>query len=398
MYGAAADTIIELKAFTYTKGGAKYLLISKHENDIVLYFADDGESICDLILASLDKFKYTVRKHNVCIGRPPEESKTFILVLTPEMLEELEIRPKHFLKKIASGSVNQALIHHDVIDIKNNNTRRVLEYQCPDSLTWKCLSTGKNDEEFKMTCFQIFALIDTNFKPFEVPTLVNFKLTPKEIWTAKDDVIITFKKSVNDKNMNVRLRHRCGLSNTLRCLKLNETAYKFNPEGMPEGEILVEVLVDDSSLGKTSFAIRPKMQLLSDLLDDVINPIDFICKTMKTENAEALDLILSEKFSNFKTYRIPLSGLENVTQEENSKIFANASESELPTILHFAAKYGLRRFCETLMRYPGYKAARLIKNKDDRTPSEIALLAGHSALSEQIQNTECASDYEEISK
>jgi hypothetical protein len=89
--------------------------------------------------------------------------------------------------------------------------------------------------------------------------------------------------------------------------------------GMPEGEISVEVFVDDVSLGRSSFAIRSKMQMLSDLMDDVISPVDFICSTLNTDNVETLDFILSEKFTNFKTSRIPLFAIEN-DHEENSKI------------------------------------------------------------------------------
>lgn len=90
--------------------------------------------------------------------------------------------------------------------------------------------------------------------------------------------------------------------------------------GMSEGEIAVEVLVDNVSLGRTSFIIRSKMQLLSDLMDDVINPVDFICSTLDTNNAETLDMILCEKFTSFKTNRIPMFGIENY-HEENPKVF-----------------------------------------------------------------------------
>jgi hypothetical protein len=64
---------------------------------------------------------------------------------------------------------------------------------------------------------------------------------------------------------------------------------------------------------------------------------------------------------------------------------AAVSVTEHPTILHFAAKYGLCRLCEVLMKYPGYRAAKVMENKDGKTPSQMALLAGHTSLSETIQ-------------
>nr|XP_022318122.1 uncharacterized protein LOC111121241 [Crassostrea virginica] len=48
------------------------------------------------------------------------------------------------------------------------------------------------------------------------------------------------------------------------------------------------------------------------------------------------------------------------------------------------------------MKYPGYKTARVMTNKDGMTPSDLALTAGHESLSEKIRRTECGSDYEEI--
>ena len=62
-----------------------------------------------------------------------------------------------------------------------------------------------------------------------------------------------------------------------------------------------------------------------------------------------------------------------------------ASDCEFPTILHFAAKYDLSRLCRTLMKYPGYKTARVMTNKDGMTPSDLALTAGHESLSEKIR-------------
>lgn len=78
------------------------------------------------------------------------------------------------------------------------------------------------------------------------------------------------------------------------------------------------------------------------------------------------------------------------------------------------------------MKYPGYKSAREMINKDNQTPSEIASEAGHTVLAEDIkvwgydsekkeldwffvkqinfyffeyfQNTKSASHYEELRK
>lgn len=70
-------------------------------------------------------------------------------------------------------------------------------------------------------------------------------------------------------------------------------------------------------------------------------------------------------------------------------LLADVSVTEYPTILHFAAKYGLCGLCDVLMKSPGYRAAKVMKNKDGKTPSQLAFLAGHKSLSETIQVSIC---------
>lgn len=88
---------------------------------------------------------------------------------------------------------------------------------------------------------------------------------------------------------------------------------------MPEGEVTVDSFEDDKSLGRTSFTILSKRHLLSELIDDTVNPVEFLCSTLKSDNLETLDLILSEKFTNWKT-KFPLSAAED-GQNENPNVF-----------------------------------------------------------------------------
>lgn len=57
-------------------------------------------------------------------------------------------------------------------------------------------------------------------------------------------------------------------------------------------------------------------------------------------------------------------------------------------MLHIAAKLGLKQFASALQKFPGYQAAVCIKNKQDKTASQIALHAGHTDLASNIQPPE----------
>lgn len=69
-------------------------------------------------------------------------------------------------------------------------------------------------------------------------------------------------------------------------------------------------------------------------------------------------------------------------------LIANKSSREYPTLLHIAAKLGLKQFCSILKKFPGYQAALGIKNKHNKTASQIALHAGHTDLASNIQPPE----------
>ena len=56
------------------------------------------------------------------------------------------------------------------------------------------------------------------------------------------------------------------------------------------------------------------------------------------------------------------------------------TKSELPTLLHFGARYGLANFCTTLLAFPGGRKALRIKNKDGKTPYKLAIYSGHTSL------------------
>ena len=152
------------------------------DESIILCYADDGESICDLIASSSRTFKCKVLKHNISVLRTPQSISNFVLILTPEMLEELAKRPKHFLHANVSYFQNTVLVYHESLDIQSNRVRRSLEYQCPDILKWRSYRTGDNNANFLQMCLEIFSL--TNMQNLQVPMLVNFKLTPKRIWSV----------------------------------------------------------------------------------------------------------------------------------------------------------------------------------------------------------------------
>lgn len=63
---------------------------------------------------------------------------------------------------------------------------------------------------------------------------------------------------------------------------------------------------------------------------------------------------------------------------------ADQRNEELPTLLHFAAKYGLKKLTTTLLHCPGALQACSVMNKFGDYPNTLAEKSGFSALRQFI--------------
>lgn len=61
-----------------------------------------------------------------------------------------------------------------------------------------------------------------------------------------------------------------------------------------------------------------------------------------------------------------------------------AVTEEFPTLLHFAAKYGLNELCAMLLDCPGVESACQIKNKNGLTPADLAAMENHGCLASML--------------
>ncbi|XP_030897102.1 phosphoinositide 3-kinase adapter protein 1-like isoform X2 [Leptonychotes weddellii] len=225
-------------------------------------------------------------------------------------------------------------------------------------------------------------------------------------------------------------RIRCGVETTVyvivRC-KLDErvtTEAEFSPEDSPsvrveaklENEYTVSVKAPSLSSGNVSLKIYSgdlvvcetviiyytDMEEIGNLLSNAANPVEFMCQAFKIVpyNTETLDKLLTESLKN----NIPASGLHlfgiNQLEEEDMMttafrtLYSTSSgrplgtfdqrDEELPTLLHFAAKYGLKNLTALLLTCPGALQAYSVANKHGHYPNTIAEKHGFRDLRQFI--------------
>ncbi|XP_012622740.1 phosphoinositide 3-kinase adapter protein 1 isoform X1 [Microcebus murinus] len=207
-------------------------------------------------------------------------------------------------------------------------------------------------------------------------------------------------------------RIRCGAETTVyvivRC-KLDErvtTEAEFSPEDSPsvrmearlENEYTVSVKAPNLSSGNVSLKIYSgdlvvcetvisyytDMEEIGNLLSNAANPVEFMCQAFKIVpyNTETLDKLLTESLKN----NIPASGLHlfGINQLEEEDMMTNQRDEELPTLLHFAAKYGLKNLTALLLTCPGALQAYSVANKHGHYPNTIAEKHGFKDLRQFI--------------
>ncbi|KAF5900711.1 sorbin and SH3 domain-containing protein 1 isoform X1, partial [Clarias magur] len=151
---------------------------------------------------------------------------------------------------------------------------------------------------------------------------------------------------------------------------VNEYIVTVQSPDMPTGEVTLHLYSNGSILCSTTVTYYTEMEEISNYLEKVMDPVHFMCQAFSiTSNApEALDNLLTDSLKK----QMPPNGLKafgiNQLEEGNT----NQRDMELPTLLHFSAKHGLKKLTSTLLQCPGALQAYSIANKHGDYPNTLA--------------------------
>uniref|UniRef100_H3AKE2 Phosphoinositide 3-kinase adapter protein 1 n=1 Tax=Latimeria chalumnae TaxID=7897 RepID=H3AKE2_LATCH len=164
----------------------------------------------------------------------------------------------------------------------------------------------------------------------------------------------------------------------------NEYTIVADAPALPSGSVSVTVYSADLSVCTTAVTYYTDMEEIGNLLQSATNPVEFMCQAFKIVpySIEALDKLLTESLKK----NIPASGLHlfGINQLEEENMNTNQRDEELPTLLHFAAKYGLKSLTALLLTCPGALQAYSVANKHGDYPNSIAEKHGYKDLRQFI--------------
>ncbi|XP_072533157.1 phosphoinositide 3-kinase adapter protein 1 isoform X2 [Salminus brasiliensis] len=158
------------------------------------------------------------------------------------------------------------------------------------------------------------------------------------------------------------------------------TVLQVIAEDMPAGAVSLHLYSNESVICSATVTYYTEMEEINSYLEKVMDPIQFMCQAFNiTSNAsEALDDLFTKSFKS----QMPANGLQllGINQLEQENTLANQRNLELPTLLHFSAKYGLKKLTGVLLQCPGALQAYSVVNKNGDYPNTLAEKCGFSEL------------------
>ncbi|XP_043953721.1 B-cell scaffold protein with ankyrin repeats-like [Gambusia affinis] len=147
------------------------------------------------------------------------------------------------------------------------------------------------------------------------------------------------------------------------------------PADFPAGNVSVTVYSGGKTLTSSKLQYYTRIEELAHLLSSVADPVEFMCQALQACSVEKLD----QKLSSMLLELMPTGGFQGL-QVENTQERAEVHHGDMPSLLHFAARYGLRSVSGLLLQCPGAEQALRMANRHGQTPAEIAKSHGHKEL------------------
>lgn len=306
-------------------------------------------------------------------------SKAVLIILSPDFLEYIDSHPAEVFELGKTLKQNRTVAMLCGIVDSDISTFHKASLVCYDS--WPHLVARDQDMDF------VVSVIHTTQEIIERTTVQKpqFKLTPRKVKEGNGKVFIILKKPLDETQKVQVLLDGDGV-HELPVKHRNAYTLQFViPDSMMQRSKIMNVLVrcDDYLLGIRPLKCESKMSELYSLLCVVNSPYEFLCSTLGVNSLQEIDTQLTKNFKNNRN-NLPSSSfslLESYQDLERKK-----SEEELPTLLHFSARYGLRELTSQILQCPGAAQACNLRNSRGLIPSQLAYHSGYNDISKLLDD------------
>ncbi|XP_070514150.1 uncharacterized protein Stumps isoform X2 [Cardiocondyla obscurior] len=372
------------------------------EDDVVLVSSKESET-CNLWVDYLTGCFEQISRQQ---GRPPfkvrhiaieepvtpktkegiRSSRLQIIIVCPILLERVRTDPEHAVHLtshlIAEKVLAMMLGVHDS-HINDTHKSSLVSYD-----QWRKFFVKDQNEKFVSELLGAAVAILGSPPPAFKGDKTAFSVHPKKVKLGQNKIIVLLNDPLSPRDNVSVIVDRCGDAIEITNVKRrNPYALQFSiPERCLEVSMLVGVRITKNgcSLGVRQVKCESRLRELDQILRAHDNSLEFICQTFgfSSTDREQLDNWMVHAFQknippHFNLLSTP-SGMVPVHKNYTSS-------EENPTLLHFAARFGLEKLAWQLLECPGGDLACDMKNVSELTPADLADQAGHARLAHQLR-------------
>ncbi|KAM4611572.1 B-cell scaffold protein with ankyrin repeats-like [Polymixia lowei] len=198
---------------------------------------------------------------------------------------------------------------------------------------------------------------------------------------SSTEVFILLKEILASSNAEVEFsgdNHRV----RVKPVHWNDKTLCINAPDLPAGNVTVSLYCDGVALSKAQLQYYNTMEEIACLLTRVADPVDFMCQAFQVSSVEKVD----QKLASTLLEGMPSGGFQGL-HCDNTPERAERHHDDVPSLLHFAARNGLKNVSSLLLQCPGAELALRTTNSHGQTPTELAQSHGHVELHILLKET-----------
>ncbi|XP_015261254.1 PREDICTED: B-cell scaffold protein with ankyrin repeats [Gekko japonicus] len=207
-----------------------------------------------------------------------------------------------------------------------------------------------------------------------LPTRISCE-NPEEIFILLRDEVPSGSVEIEFMTENQRIRTQPNF--------WNQNVMFMKTLNFPAGIVNVIVYCEGVIKATTRIEYYTAAEEIECILQKVADPVAFACQASKFSSAEKIDRILTFLLTS-PAISYDFSDLPNKDKGHHHQQTGSHLE-ELPTLLHCAAKFGLRKLATVLLQHPGAIQACKVTNKYGESPACVAAKHGQKEIQEIIK-------------
>lgn len=318
--------------------------------------------------------------------------KLQLVVLCPNFLEFVAQNSERtsVLERILLSDRTLALL----LGVSDNDVQEIHKKALPNYFQWQRQSVGQDqDETFtKEFLSQAMAILTRIWKQQSSVIAQEkscFSVTPKKIRKGQSGVFILLTHPLQKEDLiKISIERNGEIHDIKQTKRRNPYIIKITvPENLTDTTAIVNVLVEKngSIIGSRPIKCESKLRELEQILRSCNNPVEFMCQTFgfTPSDTEQLDNWLVQGFQRHCPPHFSLLAHHGSPFAASMQVHKHSHE-EFPTLLHFAAKFGLVKLTMQLLDCPGADTANEIRNVHDMTAIEMAEENGHKDLANML--------------